>query len=63
MAKALERLLLLPKDMDGLRKVKQPELFLPLKRDLAMVSPWAHMTFFFRCSFFLSLTYLFVAYV
>ena len=36
---ALERPLLHPKDMDALKKVRQPELFLSLKKDLAIVSP------------------------
>ena len=35
---ALEQPLLLPKDMDAMRKLKQQELFMSLKRDLAMVS-------------------------
>ena len=38
-AEALEKLLLLPKDMDALRCVRQSHLFLSLKKDLAMVSP------------------------
>ena len=38
MAEALEQPLLLPKDMDAVRKLKQHELFMSLKRDLAMVS-------------------------
>ena len=37
-AEALEQPLLLPKDMDTLRHVRQPDLFMSLKRDLAMVS-------------------------
>ena len=37
-AEALEQPLLLPKDMDAMRKLKQQELFMSLKRDLAMVS-------------------------
>ena len=37
-AEALEQPLLLPKDMDAYRRFKQNELFLSLKRDLAMVS-------------------------
>ena len=37
-AKALERPLLLPKDMDALKHMRQLEFFLSLKRDLAMVS-------------------------
>ena len=34
----LKQPLLLPKDMDTLRRFKQPDLFLSLKRDLVMVS-------------------------
>ena len=37
-AEALVQPLLLPKDMDAMRKLKQQELFMSLKRDLAMVS-------------------------
>ena len=36
--KALEQPLLFPKDMEAYRNFSQPELFLSLKRDLAMVS-------------------------
>ena len=35
---ALEQPLLLPKDMEAYRSFTHPELFLSLKRDLAMVS-------------------------
>ena len=35
---ALEQLLLLPQDMDAYRRFFHPEIFLSLKRDLAMVS-------------------------
>ena len=35
---ALEQPLLLPKDMEAYRNFSQPELFLSLKRDLAMIS-------------------------
>ena len=38
MVAALKKPLLLPKNMDALRKLKQHDLFLSLKRDLAMVS-------------------------
>ena len=44
MAEALERPLLLPKDMDSLKHIRQQELFLSLKRDLALVSSLAHST-------------------
>ena len=36
-AEALEQPVLLPKDMEAYRRFSQPELFLSLKRDLAMV--------------------------
>ncbi|XP_075665192.1 uncharacterized protein LOC142634825 [Castanea sativa] len=36
LAEALERPLLLPKDMETLEKMSQPQLFLSLKRDLAL---------------------------
>ena len=38
LAETLEQPLLLPRDMEGLRCTRQPDLFLSLKRDLAMVS-------------------------
>ena len=38
LADALQQPLLLPRDMEGLRKTRQPELFMSLKRDMAMVS-------------------------
>ena len=38
LVEALEQPLLLPKDMAALRRTKQSELFMSLKRDLAMVS-------------------------
>ena len=37
-AEALEQPLLFPKDMEAYRNFNHPELFLSLKRDLAMVS-------------------------
>ena len=37
-AKTLEHPLLLQKDMDALRRMRQPDLFMSLKMDLAMVS-------------------------
>jgi len=46
-AKSLEQPLLLPKDMDALRKLKQHDLFLSLKRDLALVSPHSHSFYLF----------------
>ena len=41
-AEALEQPLLLPKDMESYRSFTQPEFFLSLKRDLAMVSDLTH---------------------
>ena len=38
LTEALEQPLLLPKDMTALRNVRHPDLFLSLKRDLALVS-------------------------
>ena len=37
-ADALEQPVLLPRDMEAYRRFSQPELFLSLKRDLAMVN-------------------------
>ena len=38
LAQALQQPLFLPRDMDSIRRTKQPDLFVSLKRDLAMVS-------------------------
>ena len=38
LAQALQQPLLLPRDMESIRRTKQPDLFMSLKRDLAMVS-------------------------
>ena len=43
-AEALEQPLLLPQDMKAYRTFKHPELFLSLKRDLAMVSESVHFS-------------------
>ena len=45
-AKALEQPLLLPQDMEAYRTFNHPELFLSLKRDLAMVSDSIHYSSF-----------------
>ena len=42
-ANALEQPLLLPKDMATLKNMRQQDLFLSLKRDLALVSFWLHL--------------------
>ncbi|XP_050241033.1 uncharacterized protein LOC126689917 [Quercus robur] len=38
LAEALQQPLLLPRDMEGLRKIRQPELFMSLKRDMAVIT-------------------------
>ena len=63
MAEVLERPLLLSNDMEALRKIRQPELFLSLQKDLAMVSPLIHFICFLSCFFVLFLTFSFVFYV
>ena len=43
---ALEQPLLLPQDMEAYRTFNHPELFLSLKRDLAMVIDSVHLSLF-----------------
>ena len=50
-AKALEQPLFLPKDMNALRKMRQPDLFMSLKRDLAMVSSQPCFSIKYQCVF------------
>ena len=47
-AEALEQPLLLPKDIDVVRKMRQQDLFMSLKRDLAMVSSQPHIFYLFK---------------
>ena len=47
MAEALQQPLLLPQDMAAYRSFNYPDLFLSLKRDLAMVSNSANFSFVF----------------
>ena len=47
MAEALQQPLLLPQDMAAYRSFNHPDLFLSLKRDLAMVSNSANFSFIF----------------
>ena len=47
LAEALEQSLLLPQDMVAYRSFNHPDLFLSLKRDLAMVSDSAHFLFIY----------------
>ena len=50
-AEDLEQLLLLPKDMEAYRTFNHPELFLSLKRDLAIVSDSIHYSSFIHLHF------------
>ena len=45
-AEALEQPLLLPQDMETYKSFNHPELFLSLKRDLAMISDFVHFSSF-----------------
>ena len=47
LAEALEQPLLLPQDMAAYRSFNHPDLFLSLKRDLAIVSYFAHFSFIY----------------
>ena len=47
LAEALEQPLLLPQDMVAYRNFNHPDLFLSLKRDLAMVSYSAHFIYIY----------------
>ena len=61
----------MPKDMDALKHMRQPDLFLSLNRDLALVSSLAYFTksvflsfiFFYFLFFFIFFTYSSVVYV
>ena len=48
---ALEQALLLPKDIEAYKNFNHPELFLSLKRDLAMVSDWIYCSTFILLHF------------
>ena len=50
-AEALQQLILLPKDMEAYRTFNHLELFLSLKRDLAMVSDSIHCSSFIHLHF------------
>ena len=47
LAEALEQPLLLPQDMAAYRSFNHPDLFFSLKRDLAIVSYSAHLSFIY----------------
>ena len=49
-AEALEQPLLLPQDMEAYKTFNHPELFLSLKRDLAIVSDSVHFSSFILIS-------------
>ena len=50
-AEALKQPLLLPKDIEAYKNFNHPELFLSLKRDLAMVSDWIYCSIFILLHF------------
>ena len=50
LAQALQQPLLLPRDMESIRRTKQPDLFMSLKRDLVMVS-CSSVIHFFKISY------------
>ena len=62
LAQALQQPLLLPRDMDFIRRTKQPNLFMSLMRDLAMVSCFSTI-YVFKISFFLFFFLFFFFYV
>ena len=53
LAQALQQPLLIPQDMDSIRHTKQSDLFMSLKRDLAMISCFSTIQVF-KIIFFLS---------
>ena len=58
MAIVVEQSLLLPTDMADLRSTRKHEVFLSLKKDLAMVSPLVSFFFLFFFFFFFKLYFL-----
>ena len=51
LAQAFQQPLLLPRDMESIRRTRQPNLFMSLKRDLVMVSCFSIIQVF-KISFF-----------
>ena len=51
LAQSLQQPLILPRDMESIRRTQQPDLFMSLKRDLAMVS-CSSIIHVFKISFF-----------
>ena len=63
-AEALEQPFLFPKDIDAMRKLKQQDLLMPLKMDLAMVSSQLHTFYLLSTNqFFLSLLFTWGCYI
>ena len=58
-ANAVEQSLLLPKDMADFKSIRQYEVFLGLKKDLAMVSL---LSFFFSFLFYIIITFILLLY-
>ena len=63
MAEALQQPLLLPTDMAAYRSFNHPDLFLFLKRDLAMVSNSVHSSFIFICIFFFYISHFIIVHI
>ena len=59
-AEALEQPLLLPMDMDGYKRFSQIDLFLSLKRDLAMVNYSSTYEFTYQIVLLFLIYYIFV---
>ena len=54
LAETLQQPLLLPRDMEGLRAIRQPDLFMLLKKDMVMVSEdFIYLVFLFRICLFI----------
>ena len=58
LAEALEQPLLLPQDMAAYRSFNHPDVFLSLKRDLAMVSDSAHFFIYIYLHFIAEVSFL-----
>ena len=54
LAEALEQPLLLPQDMAAYRSFNHPDLFLSLKRDLAIVNYSTHLSFIYMYLHFIT---------
>ena len=63
LAQALQQPFLLPRDMDSIRRTKQPDLFMSLKRDLAMVSYFSTIQVFKISIFFFFKSIMLIAFL